>query len=172
MTKRQIQDETLKFLITECGLDLNQREPKLGSRFTALELCYYDNKLALGRLLLEHGFDPNLKNGHSNPLLILIFWANPSGRGGTLAFDRKPWFDLLMEFGADINIVSEVGCNAIYYALEDESRYFMIEWLLDAGIKVLPTNMQSAKYKKAGLGERLFAKMEQIYNQQQRGQNA
>jgi len=105
------------------GLDVNSRDV---TGFTALIRASYFGFLQNTRLLLIHGADPNIQTDDGNTVLMLAAGAEQSDNdrimaieNGLLLVRRNRYPDivrLLLESGADTEIVDGDGCRALDYA--------------------------------------------------------
>ena len=124
--------QLFKFLVNKTDFDIYA----LHGKFTMPEMCYYKNDLEMARLFFEYGFNPDSSNAWGNSLIHVICMKNESKRNRVVTHDRKPWFDLLVEYGADINRSGQGYRNAYDFCLQHASQYPIIDWFLDANAKI------------------------------------
>lgn len=111
----------------------------------------------LTHLLLEYGADPSdpedeetlyhVPEGYDNTVMKIILQSGKVNRDGlTLMLVRKEdWHDeeglrLLLEHGADPNVVTKWGNSALHHAIRRDNRLSMIEKLLDHAADPLSRN--------------------------------
>ncbi len=101
----------------------------------------------LTELLLEHGADPNdeetpyhVAEGHDNTVMKILLESGKLNEAGLscLLLRKADWHDLdglrlVLEHGANPNLMTRWGCNALHSALRRDNALPAIEALLDHG---------------------------------------
>jgi ankyrin repeat protein len=88
-----------------------------------LERATYNGRIETVRALLELGFDPDGRNGNGNPLRTAA------------AFGNTPLVSLLLKHGAQPELLSQDGRNALHWAAA-AGKNETVRVLLDAGLSV------------------------------------
>ncbi|MCO4762964.1 MAG: ankyrin repeat domain-containing protein [Myxococcales bacterium] len=116
--------------LVELGAEVDVASPKYG--YTALHFAARANDVPLCRLLLDHGADPNAIC--TNSVIGSPLWAclRRSARPGDPDLASLVTLELLLERGADVDLVCQHGKTAVYRAL-DLSSPALLERLLRQG---------------------------------------
>jgi len=89
---------------------------------TPLTLITGGNDDELLLILLEGGGDPNAVDSDGHPAMF-----------AAVANERKAQIDMLMRFGADINLTNRSGANSALHA-SDLNRYEIVHYLIERGV--------------------------------------
>jgi ankyrin repeat protein len=137
--------------VIESGVDVNRkiRAPFSFHKFPPLYLVrsemYYPHTARIAEYLLEEGANPNFTDTKGRTLLMHASGA--LNRWGTSVFTEPEFVELLLEYDAEINAISDEGMTALDYAVQDRE-LDIAELLLKNGAEVSSKTLSLAEEDK------------------------